>query len=638
MIEMAVLYALVRCVAAPGKAYKIKIQTAGLNGLAMKDELCPCGSLLRAARCCAADHAQWPGPDAAALLDDKAAEATRLFNEKQHGEAEALALKILDAAPNQRAALRVLFEIRHAQKRFKAADTLGARLAGLPGTPALRALANGQYAQYLVGQGRHAEALPFAAAAVKAAPKAAQAHHVLGVVFTETGAVLAGERHYRHALALLGVEDGMVLGNLAWNLKLQGRLSEAEALYAKALALRPDNMRGIGGLAQVIFTKGERPRADALLDDALARWPQDRMLRLLKVMADLACQRPQTALERLGPPEAQMPPELLARGRAFMQLGQMQEAISAIATARTMQRERTGKTYQPEVLHAQAERNKAYFTGDRVRPLPRAEPGGFTPVFLLGFPRAGSSLLEQLLAQLPGFAPGDEAAPVVELTKAAAGMLGGEYPECLDGMLVGDAASVPGRLREMYEAPRRAMGLARPGVRFITDRAFSNVWHLGLIKLLYPEAPIIHVLRHPYDLVLSNIGQDRKLEANAQAGLPGLARYFALQAETLRHYRAQLTLRYLPVRYEELVAAPEAVLRRVLDFVGVEAALPADCAANAMPVPEPLPMHFAGREAVHTRAAWRFKPYRMALPNLFAEVAPILDPWVRELGYEEQSA
>ena len=572
-----------------------------------------------------------------ALLEEKAAEATKFFNEKKYDDAEGLALKILDAVPNQRTALRVLFEIRHAQKRTKAADALGARLAGLPGTAALRALANGQYAQYLVAQGRHALALPFGKAAVKAAPKAAQAQHVLGVVLTETGAVLAGERHYRRALALLEPQDGMALGNLAWNLKLQGRLSEAEAIYAKALALRPDNMRGTGGLAQVLFTKGERARADAVLDEALSRWPQDRMLRLLKVMADLACQRPQAALERLGPPESQMPPELLARGRAFMQLGQMQEAISAIATARTMQRERTGLVYQPEALLTKAERDKAYFTGDRMRHLPRAGAGCFTPVFLLGFPRAGSSLLEQLLAQIPGFAPGDEATPVAGLAKAAAGLLGGDYPECLDEMLVGEAVHVPDRLREMYEAPRLAMGLARPEVRFITDRALSNIGHLGLINLLYPQAPVIHVLRHPYDLMLSNIVQDRKLEGNAQAGLPGLARYFALQAEMLRHYRSQLTLRYLPVRYEELVAAPGSVLRRVLEFIGVGAALPQNLAANTLPVAEPLPAHFAGREAVHNRAAWRFKPYRVALPNLFAEVAPILDPWVRELGYEEQS-
>lgn len=610
-----------------------------MSGVQVKDGLCSCGSGLRAVRCCEADKAQWPNPEAVALLDEKAAETTKLFNEKKYDEAEILALKILDVAPNQRAALRVLFEIRNIQKRAKAVDALGARLAGLPAAAALRAQANGQYAQYLIGQGRHMEALPFAAAALKATPRAPMVHHVMGVVFTETGALLAGERHYRQTLKLLGREDGMVLANLAWNLKLQGRLSEAEALYGEALKLRPDNMRGTGGLAQVVFMKGDRARADALLDEAMTRWPEDRMLRLLKVMADLACQRPQAALDRLGPPENQMPPELLTRGRAFMQLGQVQEAINAIAAARNIQRERTRLHYQPEALLARVERDKAYFTGDRMRPLPRAAEGSFTPVFLLGFRRSGSSLLEQLLAQIPGFAPGDEAAPVAELAQAVPSLLGGgTYPEALDEMLVGESTHVPDRLREMYESPRRAMGLARPDVRFITDRAASNVWHLGLIKLLYPDAPVIHMLRHPYDLVLSNIAQDKKLEGDAHAGLPGLARYFALQAEMIKHYRGQLTLRYLPVRYEELVARPEEMVRRVLAFIGVEAALPQRFAANASPVAEPLPAHFAGREAVHGRAAMRFKAYQAALPNLFGEVAAVLDPWVRELGYEEQGA
>lgn len=610
-----------------------------MSGVEVKDERCACGSGLRAVRCCAADKAQWPGEAALALLDAKAAEAAAFFNEKKYAEAETLVVTLLDAAPNHRGALRVLFEIRNAQKQRKAADALGARLAGLPGPAGARAQANGHYAQYLIAQSRHEEALPYAAAVVKATPRAALAHHVMGVALTETGDLLAGERHYRRAIELLGREDGMLLGNLAWNLKLQGRLSAAEALYETALKLRPDNMRGAGGLAQVVFAKGEHDRADMLLDEALTRWPQDRMLRLLKVMAELARGRATEALARLGASDGLMPPELLARGRALMRLGRIEEAVSAIAAARNIQRERTGLSFQPEALRARAQAYKAYFTADRVQPLPRARPGRFMPVFLLGFPRSGTGLLEQLLAQCPGFAPGDEVKPVAELARAVPGLLGGgEYPAVLDELLVGEGMELPDRLREMYEAPRVEMGLARQGVTFITDRAASNIWHLGLIKLLYPEAPIIHVLRHPYDLVLANIAQDRKLEGHAHAGLPGLARYYALLADMLRHYRGQLTLRYLPVRYEDLVADPRAVVARVLDFIGAEAPVPEGLAANDLPVAEPLPAHFAGREMVHGHARGRFRAYQAALPNLFTDIAPVLAPWVCELGYEEQGA
>ena len=154
--------------------------------------------------------------------------------------------------------------------------------------------------------------------------------------------------------------------------------------------------------------------------------------------------------------------------------------------------------------------------------MPDAKPGAFTPVFILGFARSGSSLLEQLLAQLPGFAAGDEFAPTAELAAALPRLAGGAaYPEALDELLVGEHLRLPDRLRAIYEEKRETLGLVRPGVRFVTDRSFSNFWHIGLIKLLYPEAPIIHVLRHPYDLLLANMAHDRKLEGNAQAGMAG---------------------------------------------------------------------------------------------------------------------
>jgi tetratricopeptide (TPR) repeat protein len=573
------------------------------------------------------------------LLEPQGNDAIRLFNEKKYGEAEALSLKLLDLAPNHRLALRVMFEIRKAQQRHPAAGVLGARLAALPGPAHARATANTQYAQYLVGQGRHEDAKAPAAEALKAGPKDASAQHMMGVVLTETGNLLAGEQHYRRAIKLLGREDELAFSNLAWNLRQQGRLDEAAELYGKVLGPQSENRRGLGGFAQVEFARGNREKGVALLDAALARWPEDRTLRLLRVMADLAMNQPQVALDRLGPPEALVPLEMLSMGQAMAQLGRRQEAVTAFATARHIQRERNGLAYKPEEQEARAAAYKAYFTADRVQPLPRAGAGAFTPVFLLGFPRSGSSLLEQLLAQVPGFAAGDEALPVAGLVDEVKRLAGGDtaYPEALDDFLVANGVESPARLRALHENRCARLGLLRPGVRFITDRAASNFWHLGLIKLLYPTAPIIHVLRHPYDLMLSNFAQDRKLESNAQASVPALAKYFALQAGMIAHYRGQLTLRYLPVRYEALVRDPQAVLREVLAFIGVEESVPDEAAlrANAAPLPGPVPAHLALREPVHERAAYRHKTYLAEMPHLFDDVREGLAPWISAMGYEE---
>jgi tetratricopeptide (TPR) repeat protein len=550
-----------------------------------------------------------PSAEAVALLEEKGVEATRLFNEKKYPEAEALAIKLLELAPEQRLALRVLFEIRKAQGRKPATEALARRLAALPGPGATISAANLQLAQIFIGDGRYAEALAPAEAALIATPRDPSAQHVLGVALTETGSLPAGERHYRRALQFLGREDGLVLANLAWNLKLQGRLDEAAAVYERALALRADNKRAVGGFAQVQMARGLWPQAAALLNSALAQWPDERTLRLLLVLTEIHLGAPQAALARFTEPvENLLASEMIARGLALARLNEPVEAVKSYALAKKFQRERQGLNYDPAPFIAQANTYKEYFKSERFAPLPRAGAApARQPVFILGFPRSGSALLEQLLALVPGFSASDEALPVGSLVSQLPGLTGSAkpYPELLDRLLVDDSEVILGQLRAKYFNAR-----ARLAGPFITDRAVSNMWHLGLIKLLFPEAPVIHVLRHPLDVMLSNLSQDRKLEGNAGTSMAATARHYDTMMGMVKHYRAQLTLRYLPLRYEDLVTAPGKSLARV---------------------------HIIVREPLHDRGLFRFREYRAQMPGLFGEVRDLLLPWISELGYGDGS-
>jgi len=604
--------------------------------------LCSCGSGLRRVRCCDYDPAALPERASLDTLNPMADEATKLYNDKKPAEAGALALKILDLAPNHRAALRVLFEVRRAENKPKAAEALARRLAALPADgPPIAAAANLQLAQLLVGQGRHLDAEPSSREALKLSPRDPTAHHVMGVILTETGRLRAGESHYRRALALLEREDGMVLANLAWNLKLQGKLEDAAGVYDRALLIRPDNARGIGGYAQVEAARGRPARAASMLDEALTTWPADRTLRLLRALMDLQLDKPGAVLARLNdPPEALMPAEFSARGQAFARLNQPADAVAAFAIGKRAQRERYGQRYEPEDFIKKSDAYKSYFTADRVLGLPRAESKpGPQPVFLLGFPRSGTSLLEQLLAKIPGFTAGDSSAPVSELTGLVARLTGleaGGYPESLSDTMVGDAQQVAERLRGHRASNLAAGGLITPETKFITDRSADNHWHLGLIKLLYPDAPIIHLLRHPLDLMLSNLGQDRRLEANAGVSMPALAQHYDLTMSLIRHYRGQLTLRYLPLRYENLVESPATVLRDLLSFIGADpATVPGEeiLRANDVLSRQPVPAHVIMQEPLHRRGLYRYRAYESVLPALFSEVRPVLAPWIAELGY-----
>ncbi|HUW80228.1 MAG TPA: sulfotransferase, partial [Acidocella sp.] len=191
-------------------------------------------------------------------------------------------------------------------------------------------------------------------------------------------------------------------------------------------------------------------------------------------------------------------------------------------------------------------------------------------------------------------------------------------------------------LRARYAQARAQIGLARAGVQFITDRAPSNAWQLGLIKLLFPEAPIIHVVRHPLDLMLSNLSQDRRLEANCHVSMLAAARHYALTMNMIKHYRGHLTLRYFPLRYEDLVQHTGPALARVLAFIGAgpdAAPQEATLRANTARPADPTPAHYAGLEAVHERGVYRYREYQKIMPNLFADVQEILNPWISELGY-----
>lgn len=602
--------------------------------------LCSCGSGLRRLRCCDLDLAALPDSASQDLLSPQGVEATKLFNEKKHREAEALAIKILDLAPNNRAALRVLYEVRKAENKAKPAEILARRLADLPPeNPAQATAAQLQLAQMLVGQGRHKDAEPAARLAVKLSPRDATAHHVIGVILTETGQWRAGEHHYRKATTLLDREDGMVLANLAWNLKLQGRLDEASEIYERAINLKPDNIRGIGGYAQVEAARGRLHRAIELLDGALANNPNDRTLRLLRALMDLQAGRPDDVIARLGDaPENLLAAELSARGQALALKNQPADATALYALAKRIQRERHGQRYEPDEAAKKAEAFKAWFTADKVLPLPRAaaDDASPIPVFLLGFPHSGTALLEQMLARVEDFAPTDNFSPISALADIVPILANNRagYPDALSDTLIGEGQSLPRELRRRHLNQLRDSGLITHH-KFFTDRGEHNHWHLGLIKLLFPEAPIIHVIRHPYDVLLGNFAHDRRLEANAGISLMTLARHYDFTMNLIKHFRGQLTLRYLPVRYEDLVDEPLETLREIAAFIGTDARLPDEFSlrANEIFASPRIPAHAAVQQPLHRRSRYKYRAYEAMMPNLFSEVRPILEPWINDLGY-----
>jgi Tfp pilus assembly protein PilF len=596
--------------------------------------LCACGSGLTRGRCCALDQAALPPPGAGAPLLPLVERAAESERQGASGEAERLCRQVLELAPGQPDALAILYRRCRAGGRTAAAEALLRRIVLLhPNT----FWATHELGLALLGKGAVAEAEIHARNAVRIAPENPQSHNLLAMVLTEANRPQIGEYHYRRVIELSGRRDPILLANLAWNLKNQGRMDESRRLYEESTAAAPEVVPTLLGWARMEEADRDFARSGELLARAEKLLPDDPSILLTRAIlhgrtggyaAALAVldRAAQNGGGGLGASE------LLEKGRLLDRLGRWDEAFFAFEEGKRLCREQGGLVYQAEPARQLAERLKGFFTEARIRILPRAGVRGDTaqPIFILGFPRSGTTLVEQSLSAHPEIAAGDELPFVNEITGTLQRTLNSPlgYPEALAELWMGDRRHGLDELRDYYLERVRRQGVTAPGAAWFTDKMPLNETHLGLIALLFPQAPLIHVLRHPLDIVLSVFSNNLTHGFYCAYALDTAAQHYLLTLDLVEHYRAQMTLRYLPVRYEDIVDDQEASVRRMLDFIGVpfdrrclefhENRRYARTASYAQ-VTEPL----------YDASRYRWRHYREHL----APACEILRPAIERLGY-----
>lgn len=605
--------------------------------------LCPCGSGLRTLRCCEQNYAAQPDPAHNALLSGLLERITQARAEGRNRDAARRAIEILDLAPLLPEALLALFEIRLAEENKKAACALAARLVVMEPE---NALALGRYAGVLAAREQYQEAIETARQGLLVAPHLPVLHQILGISFTELGMLQEGEHHYRQALSLLpAAQKPQQENNLAWNLRQQGRLEEAAALYVALEAQGWKTARTLTSFAQVQAGLGQAQKAEALLKAALDHSPHDRLATLLLALLRLHHGAPKETLALIAETEAHLSPkklvvtEHIARGRALERLGQYESAWTAYETGRNTQRAHVKQGYDPTFDEARLAALKVTFKAGRLASIPSPPPSSKQPqpLFLLGVAGSGTSLLERLLCQSPSINPADQHAPLPTLAKllpALAQGLGGpelSFPEALTVAASAQGAEIPALLAARYLEKLIQNGFAGVKTKFITDRHVALPWVLGLGVSLFPQAPVVHLLRHPLDVVLSGYTRDQLFESRAGLTLAGLAQAYDSQMQAIAHLRGQMTMRYLSVRYEDLLRDPATTLERVYRFIGLhETSAKALLAAPRRTVPR-VPPYYTQPATLDQTGLYRHRHFGAAL----AEVETRLTPWIESLGYGE---
>ncbi len=372
--------------------------------------------------------------------------------------------------------------------------------------------------------------------------------------------------------------------DLAWVLAQQGRTADAERLLGEALDI-----------------SGERPRTQARLihlyervnrlDEArelLARLPDPQQLpdendryEVVSAMGVMA-QRGQdpaaarTLLEQLIARTAERRHRsnlYFALAKACDRIGDTRATMDALALAHETQLESAAQLV-PELL----EPGVQPLSPALIR-LTAAEAAGWTPppagatpspIFVVGFPRSGTTMLEQMLDAHPALASMDER-PFMQGVAEQVQRAGLRYPEALGQLDAGQCEA----LRQHYrDQAGRAVTLA-PGQRLV-DKNPLNLLHLPLIYRLFPEAPIILALRHPCDVILSCYMQNFRSPGFQVmcSSLDRLARGYVNGMQFWIHHEKLFQPRVLHLRYEDLLDNFDAEVERIGAFIGVDDAAP----------------------------------------------------------------
>jgi len=222
-----------------------------------------------------------------------------------------------------------------------------------------------------------------------------------------------------------------------------------------------------------------------------------------------------------------------------------------------------GNTFQSGAHGNFVDRLIATFGTDYFQRVQGFGSGRPLPVFIVGMPRSGTSLVEQILASHPAVVGAGEIRNLKQLVAELPTELGSpaDYPECLAGL----DRPVSRRLAERYLQGLRSLGKGKPRV---TDKVPMNFHQLGLIATLWPRATIIHCRRDPRDVCWSCYFQNFR-EVYFACDLRKLGAYYRQYERLMAHWRKVLPVRILDVCYEELVENLEQLSRDLVAFCGL---------------------------------------------------------------------
>jgi tetratricopeptide (TPR) repeat protein len=409
--------------------------------------------------------------------------------------------------------------------------------------------------------GERREAVALLNRAIELDPKRAQTHVQLGNLLFESRRIEDAEAHYRRAL-LIDPRNALAHADLGAALRMQGKITEAESSCEAALREDPKCVAALWLLGELCTDRGHFQEATDYFERVIAI-DAEYAFAYYSVAMNRKMTREDSAwlqgVESLLAKSQPLRHEISLRyalGKYFDDLRQYDQAFSSYRAANELTK-RYGNDYDPAETSKRIDEVIRSFDAASIRRYQSLGNPSERPVFIVGMPRSGTSLTEQILASHPAaFGAG-------ELRFWQVAFSAYEAAEMKDQS---GARLIPAMARSYLE---RLSALSANAQR-VVDKMPHNFINLGLICAAFPNARIIHVQRHPIDTCLSIYFQYFSHLHPYANDLRNLAHFYGEYTRLTAHWRSTLaSSELLEVPYEGLIEDQEGWTRRMLEFIGL---------------------------------------------------------------------
>ncbi|MBU2884501.1 sulfotransferase [Gilvimarinus agarilyticus] len=354
----------------------------------------------------------------------------------------------------------------------------------------------------------------------------------------------------------------------------QQSLDKAEAEYRQLLSEQPDNLGVLQGLGQLLMQLGRIDEAIEYFETLKTQDPARGHAALINASRYPEDDATLQQLEDVAHTPGQ---EGSVRASLLLQLAKTYEKRKDYPRAMELANQANSAAqrllnYAPKAHRQRCARIRHAFNAEFFKYRPPAQYGLITnvPVFVVGMPRSGTTLVEQILA---GHSEIHGAGELGLIPGAIAGMerwerrtgSGRRYPDCADDLSPKVAQGIAQNLLDELQS-------YAPEAKHVVDKLPHNFENVGLIKFLFPNAKIISVRRDPRDIALSNYFTDYAAKHGGMGfayDLDWIGEQLADHNLLMHHWQQVLPGEILEVQYEEVIANPEASAKKMLEYIGV---------------------------------------------------------------------